>query len=75
MEIERSAFNNKYSMNFSFFRSGTFWWVVVLCAYNFFTTLAPLLPNVAWITLVVNVLASVSALYFHKSAVVAASVA
>lgn len=62
-------------MNFSFFRSGTFWSIVVLCAYNLFTTLVAIFPNVAWITLVVNILAAISALYFHKTAVVAARIA
>jgi hypothetical protein len=59
-------------MNFSFLKSGTFWSIVVLCAYNLFSTLVPLFPNVSWLTFVVNALASVSALYFHKTAVVSA---
>lgn len=67
-------------MPYNILKSRTFWSMVVVIAYNFFTTLAPLFPDVAWITIVVNVLGFVSATYFHvagvkKAAAAAAAIA
>ncbi len=73
LEVERSAQNKLFSMNYNLLKSRTFWSMVVVIAYNFFTTLVPLFPNVAWITLVVNVLGFLSASYFHVAGIKAAA--
>lgn len=56
-------------MTFNFLEDGTFWSVLVLVLFNFFTSIQPIFPNVIWITLIVNFLGVLSATAFHVSAV------
>lgn len=52
--------------SYSLLKSRTFWSLVVLFLYNGFTSLIPVFPNVAWITIIVNALGFISISYFHQ---------
>lgn len=57
------------NINYSLFKSRTFYSAVVLVAYNFFTAIVPVFPNVAWIGTVVNLLGIIAVSYFHVSGI------
>jgi len=61
--------------NYSFLKSKTFWSAVVLVAYNFFTTIVPVFPNVAWLSTVVDFLGMISITVFHQNGVNRAALA
>lgn len=49
--------------------SRTNWSAVVLLAYNFFTAIIPVFPDVPWISTIVNVLGVILIVVFHSQAV------
>ncbi len=52
-------------MNYSIFKSRTFWTAVLLGAYNLGTLYMGMFANVTWLPLVVNGLGMVLVTYFH----------
>lgn len=60
-------------INFSFFKSGTFWSSVVLVLSAIFTSLASQYPTVFWFGSIVSLLSFISVNYFHKQAVLGAA--
>lgn len=55
--------------SYNFLKSGAFWSVVVLVIYNSLISVAPLFPNVIWITVAINILGVISATVFNVRSV------
>ena len=62
-------------MNYNSWISKTDWSAVVLLAYNFFTAIVPVFPNVVWISTIVNFLGVILIVVFHVSGVKTAALA
>lgn len=54
---------------YSWLTSKTSWSAIVLVAYNFFTTIVPVFPNVTWLSTIVNLLGVVLVVIFHVQGV------
>lgn len=52
-------------MKFSILKSRTFWTVVVLAAYNLCVAVVQIIPNIGWVSTIINLLGIVLATYFH----------
>lgn len=76
-ENQKVAIDKIFSamFDYSILKSKTFWTTVVLVAYNFFTAIIPVFPNVSWLGTFVNILGLILVTVFHVSGVKSAALA
>jgi hypothetical protein len=61
--------------DYSFLKSKTFWSAFFLVAYNFFSTIVPVFPDVTWLTSIVDFLGLLLITVFHVNGVNKAALA